>query len=62
MTAADQKIDTPLWVIEPTFDLPVDARPIKSKFYHPVFHNVPCCLLIACVDSGCSGGYFPFAY
>ena len=37
MTADDQKVETPLWVIKPTFDRPVDARPIKSKFYHPVF-------------------------
>jgi len=67
MTAADQKVETPLWVIKPTFDRPVDARPInarpiKSEFYHTVFYNVPCCLLIAYVDSGFSCGYFPFAY
>jgi len=62
MTAAHQKIETPLWAIKPTFDRPVEARPMKSKFYHPVFYNVPCCLLIACVDSGFSCGYFPLAY
>ena len=31
MTAADQKIETAVWVIKPTFDRPVDARPIRSK-------------------------------
>ena len=41
-TAADQKIETLAWVIKPAFDRPGDARPIKSRFYHPVSYSVPC--------------------
>ena len=51
MMAADQKIETRAWVIKPAFDQPGDARPIKSRFYHPVSYSVPCYLLIACLDS-----------
>jgi len=50
-TAADQKIETPAWVIKPAFDRPGDARQIKSWFYRPVSYSVPCCLLITCLMS-----------
>ena len=43
--AADQKIETRAWVIKPAFDRPGDARPIKSRFHHPVSYSVPCYLV-----------------
>jgi len=39
---------------KPVFDRPGDARPIKSKYYHPVSYSVPCYLLIAWQTGGVS--------
>jgi len=41
-TAADQNIEKPAWVMKRTFDRPTGgvARPIKSRFHHPVSYSV----------------------
>jgi len=51
-TAADQKIETPAWVIK--LLLIGLATPGRSKvgfITHAVSYSVPCYLLIACLDS-----------